>query len=69
MRSSFRREEKSPKYYPAKARTMHRVRTLKRVALGVVALVGSLLYVWFAAVRAVPGVRRRKAAARAARRR
>jgi len=34
-----------------------------------VGLVASLLYVWYAAVRAVPGVRRRKAAARAQRRR
>jgi len=33
------------------------------------ALVGALLYVWYAAVRAVPGVRRRKAAARAQRQR
>jgi hypothetical protein len=36
----------------------------------VLALIGSVLaftlYVWFAAVRAVPGVRRRKAAARRA---
>ena len=47
---------------------MHRVRTLKRAALALVALVGTLVYVWVAAVRAVPGVRRRKAAARAARR-
>jgi hypothetical protein len=44
------------------------VRTVRRllVALGAaLALVG---YVWVAAVRAVPGVRRRKAAARARRR-
>lgn len=47
---------------------MHRVRTLKRAALGLVALVGTLVYVWVVAVRAVPGVRRRKAAARTARR-
>ena len=45
------------------------VRTIKRVALGIVALVGTVTYVWVAAVRAVPDVRRRKAAARAARRR
>jgi hypothetical protein len=32
-------------------------------------LVGGVLYVWFAAVRAVPNVRRRKAAFRAQRRR
>jgi hypothetical protein len=47
---------------------MHRVRTLKRAALAVVALVGTLVYVWVVAVRAVPGIRRRKAAARTARR-
>lgn len=46
---------------------MHRVKKLKRIALALVALVSTLLYVWVAAVRAVPGVRRRKAAARAAR--
>jgi len=31
------------------------------------AFVGAVLYVWYAAVRAVPGVRRRKAAFRARR--
>jgi hypothetical protein len=45
------------------------VRIVKRVALGLAAFVAALAYVWVAAVRAVPGVRRRKAAARAARRR
>jgi hypothetical protein len=45
------------------------VKTIKRVALGIAALVGTVAYVWVAAVRAVPDVRRRKAAARAARRR
>ena len=44
------------------------MRTLKRIGLGAAALVGALAYVWVAAVRAVPGVRRRKAEARAARR-
>ena len=39
---------------------MHRVRTLKRAALALVALVGTLVYVWVAAVRAVPGVRRQE---------
>ena len=32
-----------------------------------VALIGAMLYVWYAAVRAVPGVRRRKAVFRARR--
>jgi hypothetical protein len=41
---------------------------LKRILLAVVGAVGFALYVWVAAVRAVPRVRRRKAAARAARR-
>jgi hypothetical protein len=45
------------------------VRTIKGVALGLAALLGTFAYIWVAAVRAVPGVRRRKAAARAARRR
>ena len=34
-----------------------------------VAFLGAFFYVWYAAVRAVPGVRKRKAAARARRRR
>jgi hypothetical protein len=36
----------------------------RNLLLVVLALVSSFLYVWVAAVRAVPGVRRRKAAAR-----
>ena len=48
---------------------MHRVGTLKRIALAVAALLGAVVYIWIAAVRAVPDVRRRKGAARAARRR
>lgn len=47
---------------------MHNVRTLKRMALALGALVAALAYVWVAAVRAAPSVRRRKAAARARRR-
>jgi len=43
------------------------VRTVKRIVLAFAAAIGALLYVWFAAVRAVPEVRRRKAARRAAR--
>jgi hypothetical protein len=43
------------------------VRTAKRIALGAAAMLGALAYVWVAAVRAVPGVRRRKAEARARR--
>jgi hypothetical protein len=42
---------------------------LKRIALGVTTVLAALGYVWVAAVRAVPRVRRRKAEARAARRR
>jgi hypothetical protein len=41
---------------------------LKRILIGVVAAIGFVVYVWIAAVRAAPGVRRRKAQARAARR-
>jgi hypothetical protein len=44
------------------------VPNVKRVLLAVTAVLGGLVYVWFAAVRAVPGVKRRKANARAARR-
>jgi hypothetical protein len=47
---------------------MHIVRTLKRVALAAAATVAAVAYVWVAAVRAVPGVRRRKEADRARRR-
>ena len=43
------------------------MRTLKRISLAVGVLLGAALYVWFAAVRAVPLVKRRKAARRAAR--
>ena len=42
---------------------------LKRLALAFAAVIAAIGYVWVAAVRAVPGVRRRKAEARAARRR
>ena len=42
------------------------VRRLKRIMLVAVAAVGALVYVWIAAVRAVPGVRARKLARRAA---
>jgi hypothetical protein len=45
------------------------VRTVKRIALAVSALIGAVLYVWFAAVRAVPIVKRRRAARRAERER
>jgi hypothetical protein len=41
--------------------------TLKRIGLVLAAVVSVITYVWVAAVRAVPGVRRRKAAARAER--
>ncbi len=39
--------------------------SLRRIALAVSAVLGAMLYVWFAAVRAVPLVKRRKAARRA----
>ena len=42
------------------------MRRPKRILLALLAVVSGLLYVWVAAVRAVPGVRRRKAAARRA---
>jgi hypothetical protein len=43
------------------------VRTIKRIALAIGVVLGAVLYVWFAAVRAVPLVKRRKAARRAER--
>jgi hypothetical protein len=45
------------------------VRALKRVLAVLAAVAAAVGYVWVTAVRAVPGVRRRKAEARAARRR
>jgi hypothetical protein len=48
---------------------MHDVKTVKRILLALVAAAVAMVYVWVAAVRAVPGVRRRKAEARARRRR
>jgi hypothetical protein len=44
---------------------MARVRTIKRIALAAGAVAAGLLYVWFAAVRAVPLVKRRQALRRA----
>jgi len=43
------------------------VKSLKRIALAGVAALAAIGYVWVAAVRAVPAVRRRKAEARARR--
>jgi len=47
---------------------MHLVKMLKRVAVTLAAALVAFGYVWVAAVRAAPGVRRRKAEARARRR-
>ena len=47
---------------------MHHVKTIRRIVLALTAVLAALGYVWVAAVRAVPGVRSRKAAARARRR-
>ena len=41
---------------------------VKQLVLAAGAVLAAIAYVWVAAVRAVPGVRRRKAAARARRR-
>jgi HAMP domain-containing protein len=43
------------------------MRTPKRILAALLSVLAGLVYVWFAAVRAVPGVRRRKEAARRAR--
>jgi hypothetical protein len=40
------------------------MRIFRRLLIGLTTLVAVLTYVWVAAVRAVPGVRARKAAAR-----
>jgi hypothetical protein len=48
---------------------MRPVRGVKRVLLAIGAVLGGAVYVWFAGVRAVPEVKRRKAARRAARER
>lgn len=44
------------------------MRLVRRIALGLAAVVGAVVYVWFAAVRAAPGIRGRKAARRASER-
>ena len=43
------------------------MRIVKRIAFGLGAALAALAYLWIAAVRAVPAVRRRKAEARARR--
>jgi hypothetical protein len=63
---------RSRKYYPPEGSATPYdpgVRLLRRILLLAAGAAGLLLYVWFAAVRAVPGVKRRKAAIREARRR
>jgi len=53
------------KYDDAGSSTMTSpMRRPKRILLALLAVVSGVLYVWIAAVRAVPSVRRRKAAAR-----
>ncbi|MEP6892551.1 MAG: hypothetical protein ABI927_02120 [Gaiellaceae bacterium] len=41
------------------------MRTLKRIAAGVGLFLGGVAYVWYAGVRSLPEVKRRKAALRA----
>ena len=41
---------------------------IRRLLTLVAAVIGSFLYVWYTAVRATPGIKRRKAARRAVRR-
>jgi len=50
---------------PRRLRWTQLVRGVKRILCAAVAIVTGLLYLWFAAVRSVPRVRRRKARARA----
>jgi len=49
-------------------RWSHAMLTPKRILLSLVAVLSAFVYVWVAAVRAVPGVRRRKQATRQQRR-
>jgi len=42
----------------------HEMRTPKRILLALLAFLSAVVYIWIAAVRAVPGVKRRKAARR-----
>jgi hypothetical protein len=53
---------------PVHAAYDHSVRLLRRILAAFALLIALATYVWIAAVRAVPRVRQRKAAARAARR-
>ena len=39
--------------------------TIKRIAAGIGLLLGGVAYIWYAGVRAVPAVKRRKATLRA----
>ena len=60
--------EGSVKYYPlAQLSRLRAVKSLGRIALAGAAALAAIGYVWVTAVRAVPGVRRRKAEARARR--
>ena len=57
-----------PKYAarePPRANYDGSMLTLKRIATGIALILGGLAYVWYAGVRAVPAVKRRKAALRA----
>jgi hypothetical protein len=40
------------------------MRSPKRILVALLAVISGLLYVWVAAVRAIPGIKRRKAEAR-----
>jgi len=52
---------------PHRASRLRPVKGLQRIVLAGAAALAAMAYVWVAAVRAVPGVRRRKAEARARR--
>ena len=66
MRPSFRLG-RVPEVLPRSATYDAQVRVFRRIVIAVSATVALIAYVWIAAVRAVPGVRRRKAEARARR--
>ena len=54
-----------PKYAARKASRGHydgSMSTVKRIAAGIGLFLGGIAYIWYAGVRAVPAVKRRKAA-------
>ena len=57
----FALHERVARARSARVRWFHEMRTPKRILLALLAFLSAVVYVWVAAVRAVPGVKRRKA--------